>query len=551
MTRSTRPFPALAAPTAALLLAAFAIFPATAFQQPASKPTAVPASSAPAPKPAPVPAESSQLSTPTDPKDVLVEFSQEVLTIPSAGLTVSVPAGCAGSRTEEPVPPEQAGRAMAQVALQILPSDMSEAWSVTIRAPRLGTRKLTASQCADDAFTLLKQRMQQAAANQQGIKSEPRESLRLIERVPNEQDPRKHLMGGREHQVEFVRWYAQAPQDNGRDDVVRGLVVAQVTENQFITFDLTTTEAQFPAARRMFENIVAFSTLRDPSRAIVDKGEAIRAGIDLKKGLTDATLKTALEAKKELWLRLYKPSAQGGKQNDTEVGYICYQFGTGQRGMVDRAKPKSTWGETERESGYLIFSDIRYFEGDRIVDSQAGYFLRTDRAGEFWSVEMAIRDPKFPKAQPDVFREMGVREDLSMQIETSSTGGGDKTIKPIMRSADEYISRVESLLVPQLLVKAQTEAEYAYYTWNPDVGKIQLRRDTVARSPLDSTQWRLTTRYGDGETAQTSYYANDGTFIRTETAKGLVLEPSTLDELEKLWKSKGLPVGSLDKKPAK
>jgi hypothetical protein len=46
----------------------------------------------------------------------------------------------------------------------------------------------------------------------------------------------------------------------------------------------------------------------------------------------------------------------------------------------------------------------------------------------------------------------------------------------------------------------------------------------------------------------TSLYEDDGTFVRTELADHSIIEPSTYDELIKLWKTKGLPVDPIQGK---
>lgn len=499
-------------------------------------PAAQPATAPDSPKPARTPPNPGR----ADPKDLRVEFSNQVLAIPSVGLSVPVPADCDGSRMIEPSTSGQA----PQVALQILPGNMSEAWSVQIRAPHVANAKLTPDQCADEALKLFNSKL--ASAANQGLGSKATVKLQLLDRVPSEQDPRKHLFGGNDRQLEFVRWYAEVQSGDGLLNVVRGLVVAKVGDTQFLTYELTTTKREFESARRMLEAIVAASTLKKPEDIGADRFGAVRAGANLKKSVTEADLNEIIAAKPERWFRFFNPSASGRKSDDAEVGYIRYQFKAGQRGEVDRNKSKGAWGTTEREAGWLIFSDIRMISGPQVIDSQAGYFLRKDREGEFWSVETAIRDHKNARTAPIVIREMGVREGLSMQVETTNAQGQTDSITPMMQGSDQYLSRVEFMLAPQMMIRAKAQAEYSYYTWIGDnVGRIRLCRNILERPAENPTQWKLTTRYGDEGATQTSYYQDNGDLIRTELPKGIVIEPSTHEELMKLWSDKGLPVGSI------
>jgi hypothetical protein len=535
--------------TAFLSLAASLVWiapPATLAQ---NQPVKVPAGRPAAPATRPVPNDSpTPVPNPAkvDPNDLRVEFSQEILRIPDIGLSVPVPADCGGMKLSEPVLYVKGGQTSTQTALKILPADMSESWSISIRAPRVNNPNLTAEESADEAFRLLQRKLAAVDAGS-GLGEQKPLALKLLDRVPNPQDTRKRLFG-KERQVEFVRWYARVPQGEGLSDVVRGLVVAKVMETQFVTFELTTTEPKFEEAKRIFEAVVAASSLRKVEDLGVDRHMAVQAGVNLKKSIEDADIQAIIAAKPERWFRMFKPSASGRKVDDTEVGYVRYQFRAGQRGEVDRTKAKSAWMATDRESGYLVFADARVLDGTNVFDSQASYFLRKDRETEYWIGEHAQRDLKEPQRTPQVYRQVGVREGMGFQINFTSSSGGNETIQPIPQATDAYLSRVEEFLVPQLLIKSQAQADYAYYTWVAEVRKIRLRRDTLDRPNGSTSEWRIQTRFGDEDVTQTSLYTDQGELIRTETAKGVVMEPTTYDDLLKLWTSKGLPVGSVSSK---
>lgn len=525
----------------AVSLAVWGTHRAHAQNQPVKVPTGRPSAqpSTPATKDTPTPSK-------VDPNDLRVEFSQEVLRIPDIGLSVPVPADCGGQTVTEPVLYVKGGQTSTQTALKILPADMSEAWSISIRAPRVHNPNATAEESADEAFRLLQKGIA-AASNASGIGDKDRGVLTLIDRVPNEQDPRKRIFG-QERQVEFVRWYAQVSQGQGYAKVVRGLVIAKVLDTQFVTFELTTTEPQFNEARRIFEAVVAASSLKKPETVGVDNRMAVRAGINLKKTIEDADIQAIMTAKPERWFRLYKPSASGSKTDDTEIGYMRYTFRMGQRGEVDRSKPKSSWLAADRETGYLVFADGRMLVGTGVEDSIAGYFLSKNRETEFWITEAAHRDQKTPDRAPEIVRQMGVREGNGFQVNNTRAGGKTETVQPLLPPIESYLARVEEFLVPQLLIKSRAQAEYGYYTWVDRVARVRLRKDVLERPEGSTTEWRIRTRYGDEDISQTSTYSDQGDLIRTEFANGMIVEPTTLDQLMKLWTSKGLPVGSLGSK---
>ena len=69
-----------------------------------------------------------------------------------------------------------------------------------------------------------------------------------------------------------------------------------------------------------------------------------------------------------------------------------------------------------------------------------------------------------------------------------------------------------------------------------------MRRDILERPADRPEQWKVSTRLSEDKAPMISYFTDKGQLLRTEMSDGSYWEPTSLQELAKLWKSKGLPV---------
>ena len=76
---------------------------------------------------------------------------------------------------------------------------------------------------------------------------------------------------------------------------------------------------------------------------------------------------------------------------------------------------------------------------------------------------------------------------------------------------------------------------------------MYLRLDEWAPTSDGSGGWTLTTQFTSDTPPFTSTYARDGSLIRRTHADGSITEPITVDELRRIYKTKGLNVGSTTK----
>lgn len=346
--------------------------------------------------------------------------------------------------------------------------------------------------------------------------------------------------------LEIDRFYLATRQDVKQSSAIRGFTVAKISANQFVTFELITTEAGFPAARPMYEAMVSAAELRDPASINVDRVTAVTAGIKLLESLT-AEDYTAILSSPERWERIYKPAASGLDADATEIGYRRIRTQKGPRSLVDGRASGGT--VTERQEGFIVQMSARFMQDGRPIDSDSTFFVSPDRKDELWQVRLTDR----AQGKPVSMNETGARSERQMTVKVESPGTPGKIVKPSFMPArgvtaggsesdlfTAYATRVESLLMPQILLRKQLQAEVGVYSYQSDAESIRLRRDLLEHQPDGS--WKLTTRLSEDRPPQVSRYDETGNLIRTDASDGTVWQPTTPQRLMEIWKSKGLPV---------
>lgn len=480
------------------------------------RPTA-PALTGARPAAAPPPAKPAPAAKPSHNPGV-VEFGEDPLKIESIGLTMPLPLGCIA----------QIDTAGHDVGARIAPKDAS--WAIRIGSPR-GTADMTTAQVGDAAIVTL--------LESYGITDKDSNVLgtrgRMLTREPQEGDP-PILISGKPAD----RWYVTLPPLEGRQPVVRGFTVIQTGPGQFITFELLTTEADLARTKPIYQTTVAAATIEDPTLLAAARAGALTAGLKVFDNLGTQAIRDIIATTPERWERLYRPSPTGSVLDEVEVAYRRIKFSVGNRGALNPAER----GSADRQEGFVVEMDARLIDGTSIIDSRSVYFMSFDREDEAWVVTNAFRIAG-STAKPPVFRETGGRTKSSMMVRVEGTGKPPETIRPSV-PGEGYISQVEAAMLPQLLLRHAITAEYGFYAYQSSANTIRMRRDILERvTDAESGRpdhWKLITRLSEDKPPQTVYFTDKGVHLRTEMPDGSFWEPTNIEALAKLWKSKGLPV---------
>ncbi|MBX9738048.1 MAG: hypothetical protein K2X32_14090, partial [Phycisphaerales bacterium] len=275
------------------------------------------------------------------------------------------------------------------------------------------------------------------------------------------------------------------------------------------------------------------------------------------------------------WFRFFKPGLKGDGSDEEELGYRSIRYWAGTRddlattGSGSNANPagpdaaaRSQPAGPANPAGTLCRVDARIFvrlpakgattrtpatgsaapdASLRIIDSQAIYFLSSDRGEETWSIRMTIKDPD--GGRPQVYTETGARTGDLLTIALNSPSEDGKTIRPLIQGAG-YVSQLEAQLLPRLLVRSRTTADVGLYAYRSESKSVVLRRDKLIADPKGRDLWVVTTRHREEPDVQTSVLNSEGDLLRSELSDGRVWEAVTPTELFNRYRTKGLPTGS-------
>jgi hypothetical protein len=506
-------------------LAAFGIAGMRASAQNANKPVTLPSNTAPAKKSEPTqnnPPPTTPDSERTKSADI-VEFEGVPLEIPDFGLSMSIPKA---SKFETN---RGGGRGQADIA----PQDRT--YLIRVYNKKLTDTGLTLSEVAD-----------QLLANIRSATKAAKGEVLVIEQL------RTARAAGRPAE----RLYVEVPQEEGKPGIVRGTILFKLQPGEFVFFDLITTRPEFEKSRAVFEACVSTAQVADPAETAEQIKAMVKTGVALLGSVSNEDLKSIVESQGERWERLSKPGPDGRDASAEELGYRRIRTSFGERGTIQGFSGSSAEAS---EKGYIVRLDSRLRRGSQLIDIQAVFFLSEDRSSELWTLTTALRgedkgeldavDPKNPLKKavlPDpkkvaVYRETGARTGNAMNVSITRPDGVSRSVSPMI-AGEGYLSRVESYLLPQILARKGVQSDFGFYTYQHDGEKISLRRDSFSAEGTGGKVYQLRTRVNEKSGWQTMRLRSTGELIELRDADGKVWEPTTLDKLKDLWRSKGLPL---------
>ena len=108
-----------------------------------------------------------------------------------------------------------------------------------------------------------------------------------------------------------------------------------------------------------------------------------------------------------------------------------------------------------------------------------------------------------------------------------------------------YLSQPLAWLLGKVLPKDISEPrEYAWYYYNTQEDEPSLSRRVDQWRPVQqgAGKWMLTTQLQPDADPIVARYDKDGALVKQVRPNGVVTEPTTLEELRRIWRSKGLPL---------
>lgn len=456
----------------------------------------------------------------TDPvaKTAVVTFATDAYRIDSIGLSMNLPEG---STT-------QLSRDGTKTTSRILAPDQT--WLINIESHQSSTSDRTLAQVTDA--------IRDQALASVGETNDQGELLRTRGAVLERQTG-LNLPGGPAERVYVL--IPGAPAESGRKSgtaTVHGYTVFNPGPGRYITFQLLAPEPAFKAVAPIYEAVVATATFVDPARIGAERQQAIATGGSYFSQLTAEDYQAVLDiyAKGRTRIdRLYQPSTSGA--DDTELGYKRITAWKGQRGELDAARERARWTGADKEPGYVLKLEARIVDGSAIYDTISMFFLAEDRSTEAW----LVRGSKREGGDISTWTETGARDGNNMTVRIDPPEGPSQTFKPLIEG-EGYVSRLESALLPDLLMRRKIPADYGFYVYQSESGTIRLRRDSLSQPEDRAGLWVLTTRLNDDAKPQSTLLNENGDLIRVELPEGRIWEPTKLDRLISLWRRANLPL---------
>ncbi|MCB9837953.1 MAG: hypothetical protein H6813_01310 [Phycisphaeraceae bacterium] len=450
---------------------------------------------------------------PTASAQSAAELADTPYHIESIGLTVHLPLGCSVEDTQ---------LGAASKGFRAKARDNTWLLSFSVRSSR--DLDLTADGVAESLIEgLLSRRTQRDGRSGKVVGS----GSRIISR------DRGLLIGDRPAD----RFYAAVSKIEG-GELITGYTIIHTAPGQFAVFQLDTTDGVFEDARAITERAIATARFRDPGAIAVERKAGLDAGESFLAALTPEDYRSALHADPVLY-RVYRPAVSGSSSDAEEVAFQFISMREGFRGELDPRKPKARWTAIDEEAGYIVSVHARVLNKPSIIESESIFFLRMDRESEAWAIRMLVKEGD----KETGWTETGIREGDDIKV-TVDVPASTPIINQWRKPAIGYLSQVEAYLLPALLVNARAIDPMQFYQYQTTGTDIALRSDQLELAPdsqPERPRWTLITKRTEDAEEDRVILDGDGGIVRKELGTGLVVTPIAREDLDRLWRSKGLP----------
>lgn len=504
-----------------LLFVGVLILPLQASAQ-GSKPVAVPRDTRSPSKPFPAPR-----TKPPDAAPAAVgggELSDSVFRWEPLGLAIQLPVGSVAEST----------RIGDRATVRVAPAPPDDSWVFNIQAPRTSNADATIADAVEKTLTQINEAFGVSGPGGTVVESK----ARVLERIDS-----LKLAGG-----EAARFYVLLPRGDGTE-LVKGYTIFKPSPTQYAVFEFITPAPAFAKSRLHYELSVATAYFEDAQAVNLARGALVQAGQVFLKDIPQKDY-AALFDGREIWHRLYTPSATGASLDAKEHGYRGLKFFKGRRsdlGGSSSVKPGRQNGGDNTE-GYLVSLRARLLldnstgsskNAARYIDSNATYFVTPDRSEEVWTVTTAVKDTDGRTL--GTATEVGGRSGDQLEVAVDESGKPGRALRPPVPRG--YMSQVDTLLLARLLVRARVETTIGSYGYQSASESVPFRKDAAKRLSGEGADglWTVETFFREGQPPQITTYSSDGELLRTEMPDGRMWEPSDLEGLLRTWRSKGLP----------
>lgn len=344
--------------------------------------------------------------------------------------------------------------------------------------------------------------------------------------------------------------YTALREGTGEDEVsaVQGYFLLQVSPKEFVVVSSLLAEADYATVPALLERSFRTMEILPEDQLAAERVARMARGEHLLDGLDEEALRRALDpAPKDgtlpapRWYRISRVDPAGEAQ---EVGYMTLTVIDGAQGAANPDRKEQAWSSEEKERGLLARVQLRTLldpKGESVSDTDGRYWVRWDRAREFWTVRTTLRKGRLTKSSA----QLGIRTApkpgsprpmLEVTEVSQTTAGGEPRRWALPERG--YLSQAEALLLPRLLPRADAPTAYGFYWYDSRSGRLAQRVD-LKRALPDGAE--IGTRQTLESPVIDERVDARGILVRRASDDGSVVELTTGEALLALWRKKGLP----------
>lgn len=344
--------------------------------------------------------------------------------------------------------------------------------------------------------------------------------------------------------------YTSLREGEGEDEVsaVQGYFILQVAPNEFVVVSSLLADADYAGTHPILERSFRTMEILDPESIAAARAARMGRGEHLLDGLDEEALRRALDPVGKdgalpppRWYRISRVDPNG---EVAEVGYMTVTAIDAVQGAANPDRTEKEWTKEERERGLLVRVQLRTLldaTGTSVSDTDARYWVRWDRAREFWTVRSTARKGRTTRTSA----QLGIRNAPSAgtprpMLEVTEVSQSEAAAEPRRWTVPDrgYLSQAESFVLSRLLPRATGPTDYGFYWFETRSGRLTQRADL--QTPR-ADGFELATKRTLEAPALEDLCDARGILRRRTGDDGSLVEATTGPALLELWRSKGLP----------
>ena len=390
-------------------------------------------------------------------------------------------------------------------------------WTMRVQA-------LTPSGAAPTAATLVQQYLKSVRARSSSVRV-----------IANE---RVNVLGSTGQRLYIERPAAEAGQPAG----VSGWIVLASGEHDFLVLSLATTATDFQRLRPIFDASIATIKIQRQDEVQAIRMARLARGRTIINTFTPQKLRSLVgRIGRKAVYRIYTPSASGRRMDDAEIGYLTMECREGMRGELNSQRPRESYSEMEAQVGLVVLIEARGLgsdQPDHVLDVQSIYWMAWDRSREAWSTR---RTERIGQRVIGTTAETGVRDLGLLNVVVSSKEKMSREPKQWSLPDRAYLCQPEVFFLGSLLPQDGSAGEdMAFYHYDSHRQRMPLRVDRFTPTADGSGSWSLTSELATDAGVITQIFDRQGNRLKRLDASGVVTERIDRQELQRLWKAKGL-----------